>query len=500
MESRRLVLLGDPGSGKSTFAQHLCLCLAGARLDPQGEWPGYLRAADAEGWELAFYPFPLLIRLRLFAHDADCLPDDPKQMGRAEHLLKFIQKEAVRLGRPELAGRVLELLENGDALVVLDGLDEVTHPNPARADADRRRAVAQVIGHFAHTRFPHARLLVTCREKQYPLNAEGEPAAPWKLPGFPVVKLADFDPEQIESFVAQWFDELQARGRVKDTPADRAALLAALAARRELTDLAPKPILLTQMALVHATEGKLPDSRIKLYEKCIELLLWDWERLRAVQSGRQGETADDFLREHCRTARQAEVQAALEQAAFQAHREGDPDLPADKIRRALRQMYAELYRLTSEEAAGPVETFIARWLGGRNGLLVPAGEDTFAVPHKSFREFMAARYLRQNVVDEEEWKMSGPALVRADYDTWREVLRFAAGLASLPEVAHALNELCPDAPSTDPVAVRQLLLSGEIARDMGGRAISSKGGKTGRQVYVRLERHLLHLMRDTGES
>ncbi len=209
IESRRLVLLGDPGSGKSTFAQHLCLCLAGSRLDSNGDWPRRLQAADAERWELALYPFPIFVRLRSFAHDTGSLPDDPKQMGRAEHLLAFIQKEVAKLGRKELADHLLDMLENGQAFVLLDGLDEV-------ADPARREKVAGAIQHFAFKRFPYARVLITCRVRQYPLNAKGQPTAPWKLPGFPVAALADFDRDQINAFVAHWFDELYARGRTPD--------------------------------------------------------------------------------------------------------------------------------------------------------------------------------------------------------------------------------------------------------------------------------------------
>ncbi|MEK7785068.1 MAG: hypothetical protein AAB658_06525, partial [Chloroflexota bacterium] len=444
MESRRLVLLGDPGSGKSTFAQHLCLCLAGARLDPNGDWPRRLQAADAERWELALYPFPIFVRLRSFAHDTDSLPDDVKQAGQAKHLWAFIQKELANLGRAGLAEHALDLLENGQAFVLLDGLDEV-------ADPARREKVAQAIQHFAYKRFPYARILVTCRVKQYPLNAKGQPAAPWKLSGFPVITLADFDSEQIKAFVTHWFDELYARGRTPDPEDKRESLLAAFVARPELgQQLAPKPILLTQMALVHAIK-KLPDSRIEVYKECAALLLWEWERLKARQSGR-GESAEDVLAElGVPGLRLSEVEDALDGAVFEAHVDGDPEIPAEKIRRILQQeVFVKLHGLSSDKAIGCAEKFIVEWLRGRNGLLVPAGEDSFAVPHRSFREFMAARFLREHRLanpdtdDEESWTASGPRLVRSDLDQWREVFRFTATLDSPPEAAQALNELCPD--------------------------------------------------------
>ncbi len=499
MESRRLVLLGDPGSGKSTFAQHLCLCLAGARLNPDGDWPKRLMASDVEGWELAFYPFPIFIRLRAFAHDMECLPDDPKQVGRAEHLLAFIQKEVSKLGRKELADPVLDLLENnGQAFVVLDGLDEVAQP-------ERRKMVAEAIQHFTHKRFPQARVLVTCRVKQYPLDARGQPSAAWKLPAFPTEALADFAPEQINEFVGHWFAELYARGRAPDPDDKRNGLLAALDARPELKDLARKPILLTQMALVH-TLKKLPDSRIDVYKECAQLLLWEWERLKSRQSGR-GESAEDVLATlNIPGLRLSEVEDALDEAAFRAHADGDPEISGDKIRHALKKLFVELYNLPSDRAFGAAEKFILDWLNGRSGLLTPASEDTFDVPHRSFREFMAARFLREHALpnpttgEDEDWKQSGPRLAKADPDTWREVLRFAAALASLPDVANALNELCPDQLGYDSPEVGKLLLTAEIARDVGGTALRNRSNKLGRQVYDRLERFLLYLLRDTDPA
>jgi formylglycine-generating enzyme required for sulfatase activity len=502
MESRRLVLLGDPGSGKSTFAQHLCLCLAGSRLDSNGDWPRRLGAGDVGRWELALYPFPIFVRLRSFAHDTESLPDDPKQMGQAKHLWAFIQKELVQLGRDGLAGHVLDLLENGQAFVLFDGLDEV-------ADPARREKVAQAIQHFAFKRFPYARILVTCRVRQYPLNAKGQPTAPWKLPGFPVATLADFDRDQINAFVKHWFDELYARGRTPDPQDKRESLLAAFATRPELgSQLAPKPILLTQMALVHAIK-KLPDSRIDVYKECAGLLLWEWERLKARQSGR-GESAEDVLAAlSVPGLRLSEVEDALDKAVFEAHADGDPDVPAEKIRRALQQeVFINLHGLSSDKAIGCAEKFIVEWLRGRNGLLVPAEEDSFGVPHRSFREFMAARYLREHRLanpdtgDEESWTAGGPRLVKTGkdgLDTWREVFRFAAALDSPPEAAQALNELCSDQLTYDPAEVQRLMLAGEVARDVGPRTLSARS-KLGRQVYERIESHLLHLLRDTDDS
>ncbi len=510
MEARRAVLLGDPGSGKSTLVQHLCLCLAGARRDPHSDWPKHLCAADVERWELGAYPFPLFVRLRLFAEDRDALPMDPKQMGRAEHLLAYLLKEIDKLGRA-MDDHACDLLESGQALVVCDGLDEVTHPDPdgkdaARLDAARRAQVAQAILHFSQ-RYPYTRLIVTCRVKQYPLDAQGAPAADWGLRGWPVYTLTDFDDTQVERFVKHWFAELQARGRQSAADAEEkcGALLHALGARHELRDLAPKPILLTQMALVHA-HRKLPDSRIDVYKECAELLLWEWQRLRARQSGKQGEAAQDFLERLLPGLRLNEVEDALDAAVYAAHAAGEAEISAERVRLALTALLEKQYRLSEDEAMGKAQRFIALWLRARNGLLIPAGEQSFTVPHRSFREFMAARYLDENVLpdpetgEEEEWECSAPRLARADPDKWREVFRFVAGLNSASKVASALEALYPDETlAYTPEALSGLLLSGDVMRDVDGPAFCAKS-KRGKEFYQRVERHLIHVLRNTDPA
>ncbi len=259
------------------------------------------------------------------------------------------------------------------------------------------------------------------------------------------------------------------------------------------------------MALVHAIK-KLPDSRIDVYKECAGLLLWEWERLKARQSGR-GESAEDVLAAlGVPGLRLSEVEDALDKAVFEAHADGDPGIPAQKIRRALQQeVFINLHGLPSDRAIGCAEKFIVEWLRGRNGLLVPAEEDSFGVPHRSFREFMAARFLREHRLvnpdtgDEESWTASGPRLAKAGLDQWREVFRFTAALDSPPEAAQALNELCPDQLTYDPIEVQRLFLAAEVARDVGARTLSARS-KLGKQVYDRVESQLLHLMRDTDEA
>ncbi len=510
MSTRRLVLLGDPGSGKSTFAQHLCLCLAGARLGAMEEWLDRLRADDLDHWQLPPL-FPLFARLRRFAADFASLPDDSDE-GQAHHLLAHIKKGLVENGWPALADHAQTLLENGEALLVLDGLDEVTHPKPtegltpevaAQRDAARRAKVAQAIEHISRVRCFRARVRVTCRVRQYPLDVEGRPTAPWALPRFAISALADFSWEQAQTFTHDWFAELHARGREPDPAGQTRTLLASLAAHPKLRELAYKPILLTQMAYVHALD-RLPDSRVEVYTECAKLLLWDWETLRAKQS-KSSLSAEDFLAKlNVPGLTPEEARKALDEAVFHAHSHGDPEVPGERLRHALRQTFAG-HGLPEADRDARARQFISGWLRGSNGLLIPAGEDTFDTPHRSFREFMAGRYLQENRVPDpdtgrrERWDVTGPHLAMADPDKWREIFRFAAGLDESPdEVADALNRLCPT--RLDPAAALPLLLAAEVVLDVGKAVLLHPRNEVGQQVYRRLERQLLHLMRNTAEG
>ncbi|NEQ66124.1 MAG: NACHT domain-containing protein, partial [Symploca sp. SIO2D2] len=124
---RYLVILGDPGSGKSMFLQYLALNWARSPLDNAIE-----------------LPIPLLIELRTYNRDRN---------SKCKDLLEFFHKGNVvcRLNQHQLQ----EKLKAGKVLVMFDGLDEVFDPT-------QRDEVITDIHRFTNE-YPQVRVIVTSR-------------------------------------------------------------------------------------------------------------------------------------------------------------------------------------------------------------------------------------------------------------------------------------------------------------------------------------------------
>ena len=188
--NRRLVLTGDPGSGKSTFVNHLGLCLAMHGLEPKAGWLDKLEPWSAQEANL----LPVTVILRDFARFAV----DEGNERSPNRLWSFIRSRLKRQNLDFVAEHLHDRLEAGEVYLLLDGLDEI-------AVQSQRTVVRDAVAAFA-VRYDRCRILVTCRTLSYQ-----DPA--WRLPSFPSYELAPFDDEQIGHFVDAWYGELQQSGR-----------------------------------------------------------------------------------------------------------------------------------------------------------------------------------------------------------------------------------------------------------------------------------------------
>jgi formylglycine-generating enzyme required for sulfatase activity/energy-coupling factor transporter ATP-binding protein EcfA2 len=432
-----LVVLGRAGSGKSTFLKYVAGVLADAHLKGNPDI-----AKELLDIKLDPLPVPIYFPLREFAvYWQDKLQRYEKTQARqAETLLKFMAFNFEDYGLDEAFFK--DLLAQGRCLIFLDGLDEVY--------LDLRPTLVGVVERFV-TRYASDdaehpnRYVIACRPEAH----RGQ-AAPSR---FDEVEIQPLDQELVEGFVPRWYQEVLRRGGALSDEARREAedktrtLLAAIDQKEQVRDLTETPLLLTLVSIIHHRQ-QLPDSRKDLYERCTRLLLEEWEKARPGDAGRQlhRELTPDQV-----PASFDDRAYYLEPAAYWLLETGRPQASADEWARTIARM---LELGESEEEVADLKIFL-RWAAHRSNLLEEREDEVYAFAHhRTFQEYMAARYLSKRPERLEE------ALARVSDQGWRETLRLLAAVLDPDQRRRFLREALAQHPTAG------ALLAGECLAEI----------------------------------
>ncbi|WP_293131147.1 NACHT domain-containing protein [Okeania sp. SIO3I5] len=219
----KLMVLGKPGAGKTTFLKYLAIqCIDG---------------------DLLTHLLPIFITLRQFA-EAENQPD------LLEYITQIFSDNTVS------TLEIDSICKNGRALILLDGLDEVR-------EADYNHVLKQI--RDMSTRYSHNQFVISCRIAAREYNFEK----------FTDVEVADFDDEQINNFANNWFKS--------KNPEIGKKFISKLEENLPVKELATNPLLLTLLCLEFEDYLDFPTNRSELYERGVGVLLSKWDAKRGIE-------------------------------------------------------------------------------------------------------------------------------------------------------------------------------------------------------------------------
>ena len=327
---RRIVILGGPGAGKTTLLKHLA---RSAVLEP---------TADRR--------LPILCPAPRFAE-------------ARRHDGRLTLRRFITTGLTSDFGDVLDAaLTAGEALVLVDGLDEID-------DDGLRAQVTEEVDALARLH-PGVSVWASSRSVGYADAALG--------PAFTAYELVPFDDEQTRAFLGNWFGAV-GRGEATEAVPTVDELMEELETDPDVRELARTPLWLTLIALLRLTGNPIPSREIELLRLATATLLREWplHRLKLDLDER------DML-------------AALQPIAHGLVASGQGWV---RQRDVIAQLTARLLPGSAgDEATARARAFellrvIERATGCFTMVGRERGEPTYGFVHRRFGEYFAARHL-----------------------------------------------------------------------------------------------------------
>lgn len=375
---KRIVLLGDPGSGKTTISQYLCLNYR----------PDDMQMLE-ENDRTTIRGIPFLVTIRELVSERSKTPELT--------IPEFISKRVgLIIRRPVPLGFVEFWLSHDGSLTVFDGLDEVIRLDERKSTRDMVASLIQ--------KFPQGKFLLTSR-------IVGYEEAPFSADVFLHLRLQKLEDSQIDKFITRWYEEregdLNTRQMLVNT------LLEAVK-DEHVKELAQNALLLSMMAIVHGAEADLPKQRARLYAKCAEAFLVSRNKMKDLLSYNPDEIkkCHEFLGYWMHTRAENIVG-------------GSSEVPVQELKVALIEEVSTWRAESIEHLERKVDEFIDA-SRRRVGLIVERSIGVFAFGHRSFEEYFAAKHVSQNTCGTQEiWHEISNKIGKTH---WLEVLKLLAGI------------------------------------------------------------------------
>lgn len=437
-EARKLVLLGDPGAGKSSLTRYVLLRL----LDPS------IRPDAGDDWRRALDgTWPVLVELRdLLAREAE---------GRCGDLISYLAYVGETQGFGFNRSALEAQLRDRPSLLIVDGLDEIF-------SLTRRRAVVEeVVG--LETRFPDLRVLVTSR-------IAGFDARPFEAAGFTIATLDDLSADQIEIFAESWF---ALAFPAEPEKAERAGddLLEALERRPQLAAIAGNPLILTIMAII-ARHKRLARSRTQLYAQALEVLCYAWDYRRGLALPPGSPLADLQPEDTVLMLRRIAWRMQESDMGLRANAIGEADL-----KEILVDFFENEWRFPPPKARRAASEMVSL-LQERNWILTTRGPDLYGFVHRTFLEYLCALELTKRFEAQElslETLRDAYVMPRVDDDSYSEVIRLLIGQLPPRAADQLIHVVCPT-PEDVAAEKDRLILAWQALGELEPRALTHAVG------------------------